>query len=165
MKKILTLALVAGLAPLAFAADGNTASATAQASVTILAPVTVTTSGSLQFGKVVVSATPTTIKIDAAAKVSTDANSTVYVQHGATSVPTFSITKDTTASVNLAIVPTFNGATFTVDPAVVSAANAFAVSNLASYLNQPLYGALEFAAGTTPHGVVTGSISITANYI
>ena len=59
MKTLITLALVAGLAPFVSASDGNSSSASAQVSVTILAPVTVTTSGSLEFGKVVVSNFPT----------------------------------------------------------------------------------------------------------
>jgi hypothetical protein len=166
MNKILTLGLAVGLAPLAFAADGNSSSATAQASVTILAPVTVTAQGSLQFGKVVVSAVPTAIKISSGAVVSTDSNATVYVHPGTTSVPSFSITKDGTASVQVVFGQSFTaGAQFAVDPGAVNAVNTFATSGDTSYLNKPLFGTLSFPAGTVPNGAVTGTVTITANYI
>lgn len=162
MNKLIALALVAGLSPFAFA-DGNSSTATAQASVTILAPVTVTAKGSLQFGKVVVSAVPTTIAIDSSAKISSaDGNSVPYIHAGTTSIPTFSITKDESATVDVAFTPTFTAGTFTVDSAVLAGATSFAGSNGTAYADKPLYGSLYFK--DLPHGTVTGSITITANY-
>jgi hypothetical protein len=164
MKSLLTLALVAGLAPLAFAEDGNTSSATAQASVTILAPVKVTTTGSLQFGKVVVSAFPSNITIDSTAHVTPDQNASIYVTPGATSVPYFTITKDATASVTVLFKSNFSPeATFTLDPAVITGAEGFATSAQTAYENKPLYGVLTLPTGTVP-GVINGTITITATY-
>jgi hypothetical protein len=167
MNKIITLALVAGLAPFASAVDlgGNMSVATAQASVTILAPVVVTAAGSLQFGKVVISGLPTTIAIDGNAHVTTDAKSAVFVGATSTSVPTFTITKDPTASVDVTFLPNFTGATFVVNTDVITGANAFGHGGLSSYTAKPLYGSLTFSGNTMPNGVVSGSISITANYI
>lgn len=49
MRKLIALSIVAGMAPFAFA-DGNTASAEAQSSVTIICPISITKTADLCFG-------------------------------------------------------------------------------------------------------------------
>lgn len=54
MRNLITLSLVAGFCSLGFAADGNTASASATASVRIVAPLRIISNSSLNFGNIVV---------------------------------------------------------------------------------------------------------------
>lgn len=164
MNKLIALAIVAGLAPLAFA-DGNTATATAQSSVTILAPVKVTTSGALEFGKVVVTG-PTTIKINSLAVVTGDANSIPFSGSAkiTATVPTFTITKDAMAHVAVTITPSFTqGGVLTIDPDVLTRANTFATSGDAALTNEKLYGSLRFDVPV--YGVITGQVVIQATYL
>jgi len=167
MNKLLTLAIVAGMAPLGFAIDGNTASATAQAYVTILAPVTVTTSGDLQFGKVIISDYPAIITIDKNATVTTNSNASLYRHAGATSVPTFTVTRNLATAVQVEFAPTFSqGGTFAVDQTLVDALYLWGQGSKGPVgITEKLRGTLTFAPGTTPLGEVTGSIVITASYI
>jgi len=54
MSKLITLSLIAGLSAFAFAADGNSATASATASVRIVAPLRIISNSNLNFGNIVV---------------------------------------------------------------------------------------------------------------
>lgn len=54
MRKLITFSLVAGLSTLAFAADPNSATASATASVRIVAPLRIISNSNLNFGNIVV---------------------------------------------------------------------------------------------------------------
>jgi spore coat protein U-like protein len=163
MRKLLTLVLVAGLAPLAFA-DGNTSTATATASVTILAPVYVGFQGALNFGKVVVSAAPTTMAISNSAAVTTDSNADVFKGSAkiGTTVPVLSMSKDASATVAITYSSNLAYGTFMVDPALDGAIQTWAGGGTASYSGN-FYGTLNFAS-MPPTGLDTGTIGVTANY-
>lgn len=63
MSKLITLSLIAGLSTFAFAADGNSASATATASVRIVAPLRIISNSNLNFGNIVVNDTATPAQV------------------------------------------------------------------------------------------------------
>jgi hypothetical protein len=165
--RIRTLALAAVL-PVALFADGNTSTATATASVTILAPVTVAITGALNFGNVVVPALPATISIDANKNVTFPDGTSSFWAHsnGGPSIPTFTITKDASASVNVLVSATFAApATLVIDPSVRTNALNWGSGNGTAYTNKPIFGVLNIPTGSTLNGTQTGQISITANYI
>ncbi len=54
MRKLITLSLVAGVSTFAFAADGNSATASATASVRIVAPLRIISNSNMNFGNIVV---------------------------------------------------------------------------------------------------------------
>jgi hypothetical protein len=168
MRKFIALAIVAGLAPLAFA-DGNSASVPALATVQILAPVTVSTDGvTLNFGKVIVSTIPADVVMDQNGAVTAGGGADLFKGSGKTptTVPHFSITKDPAATVAVVFTPIFPSGSFTIDPLVITNTNNFAGGNTAALTNQALYGRLDWTSGTTAvvHGYNNGTIGIAVNY-
>jgi spore coat protein U-like protein len=168
MNKLIVLALVAGLAPLAFA-DGNTSTATAQASVTILAPVYCGFTGTLNFGKVVMTGAPTSFSIDNGGVVhpGADGQTTVFLGKSqiGTSLPSLNITKDASATLSLVYSSNMATGSFTPDPALVGPTGAltvFAAGN-GTTITTPYFGSMAFQS-VPGYGVDAGTVSVVANY-
>jgi hypothetical protein len=163
MNKLIALAIVAGLAPMAFA-DGNQATTSAQASVQILCPVTATTDGVLMnFGKVIVPSLPADVVMGSTGAVTAGGNASIYVHPGTTTVPHFSLTKDSNVTAQVVFNPVFPNATFTIDNAVLSAVTTFQGIGQSALTNQALFGRLDWTAVPTA-GAITGSIGIAVSY-
>lgn len=157
MRKLLTLALVAGLAPFAFA-DGNTASASANATVTIFAPVTLTSTGSLNFGQVVVTSVSAPVEVDLSATGGpTYTNSAALNGSSVPTVPSFTGTKD--ASLGLTVSVGSSNVTKSCTLGVSAPSSIPAGST--SFSVTPTY---VFKAPANTLGTVTGTVNVSVVY-
>lgn len=163
MNKLIALALVAGLAPLAFATDGNSASTTADAAVVIYNPVTLTSTGKLDFGKLVITdpTSSASVTLDGAKTASYSNcaafNGSVSGAAGANlDVPIFSGTKDS----DLDVTVTHYSATMTDCTIVLTAP---VIAKTSTSFNFPVFGTLNIPAGMT--GKKSGQVLVTVAYL
>jgi hypothetical protein len=164
MNKLIALALVAGLAPFAFADDGNSATITnVPASVVIYSPVTLNYTGKLDFGQVVVTDTTKTATVALnASKVATYTNcaafnGTISGANGAVlNIPTFTGTKDASLQVGVSSYSaTMQDCTIALtQPSVTQSGINFSF---------PVFGTLTIPANVT--GSKSGLVSVTVAYL
>jgi hypothetical protein len=164
MNKLIALALVAGLAPFAFADDGNSATiSNVNAAVVIYSPVTLSATGKLDFGKVVITDTTQIASVALnGSKVATYTNcaafnGTVSGAGGAVlNFPTFTGTKDSSLSVGVtSYSATMQDCTINLaTPVVVQSGTGFTF---------PVFGTLNIPVGIT--GSKSGLVSVTVAYL
>ncbi|TBW29165.1 DUF4402 domain-containing protein [Gramella sp. KN1008] len=141
----------------------SSASGTATVNAEIVDPISITSSGSLDFGKIAQDGTSGNVVIDAAGENRTFDNTDMEISSSPFSVPTFSVSRATgvTYSVNTSgdILETEGGDQMTLSNITTSLPN----NSGLSHSNFTVGGTLEVGA-TQATGTYTGEVTVTVTY-
>ena len=163
MKKFLIAAtLIAFSSGTAFAATGNTSTATGSATATVVAPITLThNTGALSFGKFTVGSGGTVV-VSATGAGSVTGNTTL-VSGGTTTADSFSVTGDPSRSYTIATTNSTvtNG---TVTMAFTTLASAATATLSTTGTGSFTVGGTLTAVGTEPAGSYAGTYNATVTY-
>jgi hypothetical protein len=138
------------------------ASASATASVTVISPITITPTGSLNFGRVVLdgSGTDAVITVDPGGTAPSSIAHATEVAGGSISTPSFHVGGQSGQAYNIVLTPSFTGATLS------ALKTSFASNALTSTVGAGDFtvgGTLTVPATTTP-GTLSGSVGVTVTY-